>query len=68
LQFRRSIYAIRDIKKNEKFSLKNIRVIRPGFGVHPIYFEKLINKKSPFNIRKQTSLKKSLLKKLNILI
>jgi pseudaminic acid synthase len=68
LQFRRSIYAIRDIKKDEKFSLKNIRVIRPGFGVHPIYFEKLINKKSPFNIRKQTSLKKSLLKKLNILI
>ena len=68
LQFRRSIYAIRDIKKGEKFSLKNIRVIRPGFGVHPIYFEKLINKKSPFNIRKQTSLKKRLLKKLNILI
>jgi hypothetical protein len=28
----------------------------------------LINKKSPFNIRKQTSLKKKLLKKLNILI
>ena len=68
LQFRRSIYAIRDIKKGEKFSLKNIKVIRPGFGVHPIYFEKLINKKSPFNIRNQTSLKKSLLNKLNILI
>ena len=68
LQFRRSIYAIRDIKKGEKFSLKNIKVIRPGFGVHPIYFEKLINKKSPFNIRNQTSLKKSLLNKLKILI
>jgi sialic acid synthase SpsE len=68
LQFRRSIYAISDIKKGEKFSKKNIKVIRPGFGVQPIYFEKLINKKSPFNIERETSLKKSLLKKLRIFI
>ena len=50
LQFRRSIYAVSDIKKGEKFTKKNIRVIRPGFGIQPVYFEKLINKKSPFNI------------------
>jgi pseudaminic acid synthase len=66
LQFRRSIYAISDIKKGEKFTKKNIRVIRPGFGVQPIYFEKLINKKSPFNIKGQTSLKKYLLRRLKI--
>jgi sialic acid synthase SpsE len=66
LQFRRSIYAISDIKKGEKFNKKNIRVIRPGFGIQPIYFEKLINKKSPFNINSQTPLKKILLKKLRV--
>ncbi len=68
LQFRRSIYAVSNIKKGEKFSQKNISVIRPGFGVQPLYFEKLLNKKSPFDIKPHTPLKKSLLKKLRIYI
>jgi pseudaminic acid synthase len=68
LKFRRSIYAISNIKKGEKFSTKNIKVIRPGLGIQPIYFEKLINKKSPFDIKRETPLKKLLLKKLRIII
>jgi pseudaminic acid synthase len=68
LQFRRSIFAVSDIKKGEKFTKNNIRVIRPGFGIQPFYFEKLINKKSPFNLNRKTPLKKSLLKKLRILV
>ena len=63
LQFKRSIYAVSDIKKGEKFSRKNIRVIRPGFGIQPIYFEKLLNKKSPFDLIGQKPLKKKLTKK-----
>jgi len=66
LQFRRSIYAVSNIKKGEKFTKKNIRVIRPGFGIQPVYFEKLINKKSPINIKGETSLKKILLKKMRL--
>jgi pseudaminic acid synthase len=66
IQFRRSIYAVANIKKGEKFSNKNIRVIRPGFGLQPIYFEKLLNKKSPFNINAETPLKKNIIKKLRI--
>ena len=62
LQFRRSIYAVSNIKKGEKFTKKNIRVIRPGYGIQPIYFEKLVNKKSPFEIKYGTRLKKKLLK------
>ena len=68
LQFRRSIYAIFDIKKGEKFTKENIRVIRPGFGINPVYFEKLINKRSPVDIKCETPLNKSLLKKLRIII
>ena len=68
LQFRRSIYAVSDIKKGEKFTKKNIRVIRPGFGIQPVYYEKLINRKSPYNIKRQTPLKKILLKKIRIFI
>jgi hypothetical protein len=66
LQFRRSIYAVSNIKKGEKFTKKNIRVIRPGFGIQPVHFEKLINKNSPLNIDSETPLKKILLKKLGI--
>ena len=68
LQLRRSIYTVADIKKGEKFTKKNIRVIRPGFGIHPVYFEKLINKKSPSHIKHATPLNKSLLKRLRIFI
>jgi pseudaminic acid synthase len=67
LKFRRSIYAVSDIKKGEKFTKKNIRIIRPGFGIQPVYFERLINKKSPFDIKSETPIKKLLLKKLRIL-
>ena len=68
LQFRRSIYAISDIKKGEKFTKKNIRIIRPGFGIQPVYFAKLINKRSPSDIKRETPIMKSLLKKLRIFI
>ena len=68
LKFRRSIYAVSDIQKGAKFTKKNVRVIRPGFGLNPVYFEKLINKKAPFNIKRETPLKKILLKKLKIVI
>ena len=64
LKFRRSIYAISDIKNGEKFTKKNIKIIRPGYGVHPIFFEKLLNKKSPSDINCATPIKKILLKKL----
>ena len=66
LQFKRSIYAVSNIKKGEKFTKKNIRVIRPGFGIQPFYFERLINKKSPCNLKCETPLKKFLLRKLKI--
>ncbi len=68
LQFRRSIYAVSEIKKGEKFTRENIKVIRPGFGIHPVYFEKLLNKRSPLDIKCQTPLSKLLFKKLRIFI
>ena len=65
--FRRSIFAIKNIKKGEKFSKNNIKRIRPGYGLPPIYYEKLLNKKSPFNLFAEDPLKKNILKKLKIL-
>jgi|TARA_B100001964_G_scaffold228785_1_gene280319 pseudaminic acid synthase len=64
--FRRSIFVTEDISKGEKFNTKNIRRIRPGYGLEPKYYEKLIGKKTPFKLYKGEPLKKTLLNKLNI--
>ena len=66
LQFRRSIYAVLDIKKGDKFTKKNIKIIRPGYGLEPQYYEKLIGKICPKNIESKTSIQKSLLKNIKI--
>ena len=64
--FRRSIFITKDIKKGNKFSKYNIRRIRPGYGVPPVYYEKIIGKKSPFNLYKGNPVKMNLIKKLKI--
>ena len=60
--FRRSIFSTKDIKKGEKFSKNNIRVIRPGYGLAPKYYDQILNKKSPINISKNEPLKSNVLK------
>ena len=42
LRFRRSIFVTSDTKKGEALTDSNIRVIRPGDGLHPRYFEKIL--------------------------
>ena len=54
--FRRSIFAVKDIKKGEIFNSDNIRIIRPGYGLKPKYFEQIINKKAAEDIKKGTPL------------
>ncbi len=66
LKFRQSIYSISKIKKGDKISKKNIKVLRPANGLNPFYFDKLLNKKSPINIKKGIPLSNLLLKKLKI--
>lgn len=44
LKFRRSLYIAKDIKKCEKLSPESIRCVRPGYGLHPRYYEKVLGK------------------------
>ncbi|RJO61832.1 pseudaminic acid synthase [candidate division WS5 bacterium] len=52
--FRRSIFAVKNIKAGDLFSNDNIRSIRPGHGLHTRYFNVLIGRISKRDIQKGT--------------
>ncbi len=60
--FKRSIYIIKDIKKGDKFTQKNIGVIRPGYGMHPRYYENILGKTSTKNLKGGTAMRKRFIK------
>ena len=42
VKFRRSLYYVRSLKKGDVITENDIRSVRPGFGLPPKYYEKLI--------------------------
>ncbi|WEA39923.1 pseudaminic acid synthase [Lysinibacillus fusiformis] len=46
LKFRRSIYVSKDIKAGEQFTKENIKIVRPGYGLEPKYFNHILKKKA----------------------
>jgi pseudaminic acid synthase len=56
LLFKRSIYVVEDIQPGDTFTAENIRVIRPGDGLHPRYYEKLLGQTARMAYKKGTPL------------
>lgn len=54
----RSVFVIEDIKKGEIFSENNIRIIRPGLGLHPKNYFSILGKKANINLSRGTPLSK----------
>jgi len=55
---RRSIFTVKDINRGELFTTENIRVIRPGNGMHPKYYADVIGKKASMDVKRGTPLEK----------
>jgi len=54
--FRRSLYAVKDIKTGETLTPENIKSIRPGLGLAPKYYEEILDKKAKVEIKRGTPL------------
>ncbi len=51
---RKSLFARKEIKKNDIFNLSNLAIKRPGVGISPTKFWDYIGKKSKKNYKKDT--------------
>ena len=54
--FRRSIFVVEDIKKGEKLTSENIRIIRPGYGLKPKYYNQVLGQSALQDIKRGTPL------------
>ena len=61
-KFSRSLFVVKNIAKGESISEKNIRSIRPGDGLSPILFNKILGLKASRNLKKGEPLKWDMIK------
>ncbi|EIW20926.1 MULTISPECIES: pseudaminic acid synthase [Pelosinus] len=54
LSFRRSLYVVDDMEIGDIFTKRNLRVIRPGFGLAPKYLDLILGKKAAKPIKRGT--------------
>lgn len=53
----RSLYVSKDINKGDVFDSSNIKSVRPGYGLHPKYFDEIIGKRSTRDLKMGDALK-----------
>ena len=52
--FRRSIYISKDIKAGDLFTKDNLRLVRPGYGLGPEYYDVVLGKRVSRDVSKGT--------------
>lgn len=54
IQYRRSLYVSEDVKAGMILTSKNLRIVRPGFGLPPKYYEVFLGKRAAMDLKKGT--------------
>ena len=54
LKYRRSLYVAADMRAGETFTSENLRVIRPGLGLPPKYYDIVLGKQVKRDVKKGT--------------
>jgi pseudaminic acid synthase len=55
-RFRRSLFVVEDMKRNELFTERNVRSIRPADGLHPRHFQEILGKRAARDVERGTPL------------
>lgn len=63
--FRKSIFAVEDINEGECINTHNVRVIRPGYGMHPRYYDDIQGQVALRNIKRGTPLSSEMIGEKN---
>lgn len=56
-KFARSLFVVDSIKAGERITEKNVRSIRPGYGLHPKYLSEVLQKRASINLKRGTPLR-----------
>ncbi len=62
-QFSRSLYVAEDMKAGEVITERNVRSVRPGFGLSPKFLSEILGKKISFDVKKGTRFSMDILSK-----
>ena len=60
--FRRSIFVAEDMKEGDEISERNVRVVRPGHGLHPKHYASLLGRRVTVAVEKGTPFTLEMLK------
>lgn len=60
-EFSRSLFISEDVKAGEIISERNIRSVRPGYGLHPKYYNEVLGRKFNVDLKKGTPLSMNLI-------
>lgn len=64
-EFSRSLYIAEDVKAGEVLTEKNVRSVRPGFGMHTKHYRDILGKKVNTDLKKGTALKENFIESIS---